>query len=233
MRFVEHVECVQSTPPSPSSHADTACRLVAFFEPTSNQKALQILKALEGADRSLTAHLPATSSLITFSAPNIHELTQMYEHACFSEHALYAAREWFDYYTVSAQDLALRLPKWVLDEGVAQMAIRLLATSIFGTLFVKSGSRGVLVAQRISDVDQSSEWTSLRKSKGTVVVRNGLPGDVIVLKHYAALPLQEDEIRNVTGAGDNLAGALLAGMSRGLSPALPADLDRLVGLAQQ
>lgn len=181
----------------------------------------------------MTAHLPATSSLVTFAAPNIHELTQMYEHACFSEHALYAAREWFDYYTVSAQDLALRLPKWVLDEGVAQMAIRLLATSIFGTLFVKNGSRGVLVAQRISDVDQSSEWTALRKSKGTVVVRSGLTGDVIVLKHYAALSLQEHEIRNVTGAGDNLAGALLAGMSRGLSPALPADLDRLVELAQQ
>ena len=157
----------------------------------------------------------------------------MYEHACLSEHALYAAREWFDYYTVSAQDLALRLPKWVLDEGVAQMAIRMLATSIFGALFIKSGSRGVLVAQRISDVDQSSEWTSLRKSKGTVVIRSGAPGDVIVLKHFAALPLQEQEIRNVTGAGDNLAGALLAGMSRGLSPALPADLDRLVELAQQ
>ena len=233
MRFDEHVKYVRSLSLSPLSCADTSYLTVAFFEPTSNQKALQLLRALEGADRSLTAHLPATSSLVTFSAPNIHELTQMYEHACLSEHALYAAREWFDHYTVSAQDLALRLPKWVLDEGVAQMAIRLLATSIFGALFVKSGSRGVLVAQRISDVDQSSEWTSLRKSKGTVVIRSGAPGDVIVLKHFAALPLQEQEIRNVTGAGDNLAGALLAGMSRGLSPALPADLDRLVELAQQ
>ncbi|GAA5980604.1 hypothetical protein JCM10908_001705 [Rhodotorula pacifica] len=204
-----------------------------FFEPTSNQKSLQLLKALEKADRNLITHLPATVPLVTYAAPNIHELAQMYEHASFSEHSLYAAREWFDYYTVSAQDLALRLPKWVLDEGVAQMAIRLLATSLFGTLFVKSGSRGVLVVQRISNVDQSGEWAALPKSKGTAVIRSGLLGDVIVLKHYAALPLKESEIRNVTGAGDNLAGALLAGISRGLMPTLPLDLDRLVELAQR
>ncbi|GAA5866197.1 hypothetical protein JCM3774_004115 [Rhodotorula dairenensis] len=204
-----------------------------LFEPTSNSRALQLLKALEKADRSLITQLPATSPLVTYTTPNIYELTQMYEHACFSEHAMYSAREWFDYYTVSAQDLALRLPKWVLDEGVAQMAIRLLATSLFGTLFVKSGSRGVLVAQRVSRVDQSSEWTAMPKGKGTAVVQSSMPGDILVLKHHAALSVPEHEVRSVTGAGDNLAGALLAGMSRGLSPARPADLDRLVELAQR
>lgn len=212
---------------------DASLTLAALFEPTSNSRALQLLKALEQADRSLLAQLPATSPLVTYTTPNIYELTQMYEHACSSEHGIYAAREWFDHYTVSAQDLALRLPKWVLDEGVAQMAIRLLATSLFGTLFVKSGSRGVLVAQRVSNVDHASEWTALPKGKGTAVIRSGLPGDVLVLKHYAALPVSEREVRSVTGAGDNLAGALLAGMSRGLSPARPANLDRLVELAQR
>ncbi|BGP55101.1 hypothetical protein JCM8202_004317 [Rhodotorula sphaerocarpa] len=215
-----------------------AARVPVFFEPTSNQKALQLYRALEKADPSLLRSLPATSALVQYCAPNIHELSHLYEHATASEYDLYSARDWFDAYTVSAQDLAVRLPKWVLEEGVAQMAIRLVSTSIFGTMFVKSGDRGVLVVQRVTDPAAVRDWrqqSSASGPKGTkaAVVRNTRGDEAIVLKHYEANRLDPAELRNVTGAGDNLAGALLAGIARGLEPQSPADLDRLIDLAQR
>lgn len=111
-------------------------------------------------------------------------------------------------------------------------AIRLLP--IFNTLFVKSGERGVLVVQRVSGVDAVSAWKNEPKRKGTVVVPSGAtPSEAVILRHYAALPLEGAEEGNVTGAGDNLAGAVIAAVVRGLDPAVPKDLDRIVDLAQR
>lgn len=224
--------------PLAQRHGLISSRTPVFFEPTSNQKALQLLRALEKADPSLLRSLPATSALVQYCAPNIHELSHLYEHATASEYDLYSARDWFDAYTVSAQDLAVRLPKWVLEEGVAQMAIRLVSTSIFGTLFVKSGDRGVLAVQRVTDPAAVRDWrqqSSAAGPKGTkaAVVRNTRGDEAIILKHYESNRLDPTELRNVTGAGDNLAGALLAGIARGLEPQSPADLDRLIDLAQR
>ncbi|KAJ8296863.1 Pseudouridine-metabolizing bifunctional protein C1861.05 [Rhodotorula toruloides] len=203
-----------------------------FFEPTSNAKALQLLRALEKKPQ-LASILPATSSYVSFSAPNIHELSHLYQHIAFSDHPLYNSAPWFDHVTVPAHDLSLRLPKWVIDEGVAQMAVRLISTSLFGSLFIKSGSRGVLVVQRVSGVDNVAAWSSLPSRKGTVVVRSSQPSEAIVLRHYPALELDERQVGTVTGAGDNLAGAILAGLVRGLSPFIPHELDRLVDVGQR
>lgn len=205
---------------------------VAFFEPTSNAKALQLLRALEKKPQ-LASILPATSSYVSFSAPNIHELSHLYQHIAFSDHPLYNSAPWFDHVTVPAHDLSLRLPKWVIDEGVAQMAVRLISTSLFDSLFIKSGSRGVLVVQRVSGVDNVAAWSSLPSRKGTVVVRSSQPSEAIVLRHYPALELDERQVGTVTGAGDNLAGAILAGLVRGLSPFIPHELDRLVDVGQR
>ncbi|GAA6046799.1 hypothetical protein NBRC10513_001581 [Rhodotorula toruloides] len=203
-----------------------------FFEPTSNAKALQLLRALEKKPH-LASLLPATSSYVSFSAPNIHELSHLYQHIAFSDHPLYNSAPWFDHVTVPAHDLSLRLPKWIIDEGVAQMAVRLISTSLFGSLLIKSGSRGVLVVQRVSGVDNVAAWSSLPSRKGTVVVRSTQPSDAVVLRHYPALELDERQVGTVTGAGDNLAGAILAGLVRRLSPFVPDELDRLANLGQR
>ncbi|GAA5849971.1 hypothetical protein JCM8547_000968 [Rhodosporidiobolus lusitaniae] len=196
----------------------------AFFEPTSNAKSLSLLNALE---RSSLPSLP-----LLCSAPNNHELSHLFNRIAFSEHPVYALPEWFNAFTVRSDDLALRLPKWSLDEGIAQMAIRLLP--VFGCLFVKSGARGVLVVQRVMGADSVNAWTSLPKKKATVVVSSSAsPSDAIVLRHYPALPLEGAEGGNVTGAGDNVAGAVLAASVRGLRPDVPGELDRMVDLAQR
>jgi len=112
------------------------------------------------------------------------------------------------------------------------MAVRLL--SIFNTLFVKSGSKGVLVVQRVSGVEAVSSWKRLRPVKGTVVVgSSSTPSEAVVLRYYEGLKIGEEEIGTVTGAGDSLAGALLAGMINKLDPAVPQDLDRIIDLAQK
>lgn len=112
------------------------------------------------------------------------------------------------------------------------MAVQLLP--VFGTLFVKSGSRGVLVVQRVSGEENVRRWQDEGERKGLVIAASSTgPAEAVVLRHYPALELEEEEVSNVTGAGDNLAGAMLAGMARGLSADRPEDLDRIVEMAQR
>ncbi|GAA5976826.1 hypothetical protein JCM11641_000882 [Rhodosporidiobolus odoratus] len=203
-----------------------------FFEPTSNAKSLMLLSALESP--SIASLLPLNRPLVTYSAPNNHELSHLFQHifSRVDDHAVYNRPDWFEGITVRADDLSLRLPKWVVGEGIAQMAVRLLP--LIGTLFVKSGERGVLVAQRVSGVDAVATWRNLPKQKGTVVVPSSTtPSEAVILRHYPAQPLVNVKQGNVTGAGDNLAGAILAAVVRGLDPAMPDELDRIVDLAQR
>ncbi|GAA5995003.1 pseudouridine-5'-phosphate glycosidase family protein [Rhodotorula paludigena] len=201
-----------------------------FFEPTSNAKSLQLLNALESSP--LSSLLPLAAAPVSYSAPNVHELSALYDRVAFSEHSIYAPGPWFDSISVRADELALRLPRWVVDEGIAQMAVRLLP--VIGTLFVKNGAQGVLVVQRVSGIDAVSRWRNLPPKKGTLVVPSAsTPAEAVVLRHYPALELDASEIISVTGAGDNLAGATLAAMVRGLSPLVPYELDQIVEVAQK
>ncbi|GAA5925742.1 hypothetical protein JCM10213_008872 [Rhodosporidiobolus nylandii] len=207
--------------------------IATFFEPTSNAKSLLLLEALESP--ALDSLLPLNRPLLTFCTPNNHELSTLFSRVFerVDDHPVYALPAWMDGITVRADDLSLRLPAWVVGEGIAQMAIRLLP--LCGTLFVKSGERGVLFVQRVSGVDAVASWRNLPKRKGTVVVPSSqTPAEAVVLRHYPALSLPPEAAEgNVTGAGDNLCGAVLAAVVRGLDPAAPAELDRIVDLAQR
>ncbi|GAA5835197.1 hypothetical protein JCM11251_006641 [Rhodosporidiobolus azoricus] len=204
--------------------------IATFFEPTSNAKSLSLLKALQSP--ALASLLPLEKSPVSLSAPNTYELAHLFDHVAFAEHEAFSYPDWLSAITVRADDLALRLPKWVVEEGVAVQAVRLLP--IFNTLFVKSGERGVLVVQRVSGVEAVAAWKKEAKRKGTVVALSGATSsEAIVLRHYPALPLEEAHQGNVTGAGDNLAGAVIAAVVRGWNPASPRDLDRIVDLAQR
>ncbi|KAK4698255.1 hypothetical protein P7C70_g8028, partial [Phenoliferia sp. Uapishka_3] len=182
--------------------------LPAFFEPTSDAKALRLLQAIE-----VTINKTA-SPLVSFATPNIHELAALYQHTQGEEkeHRVYAPGLWFDSINVNADLLASRLPSWVVEEGIVQMAVQLLP--VINTIFVKSGARGVVVVQRITGASSVSAWTSLsRHLKGTVVSPStALTSEAVVIRHYPALPLASGELGTVTGAGDNLAGAMLAGI---------------------
>ncbi|GAA5949680.1 hypothetical protein JCM3765_002752 [Sporobolomyces pararoseus] len=201
-----------------------------FFEPTSNANSLKVLTALQ--QPCITSLPPTEHPYVTYSTPNIHELQTLFQTVAFSESPVFEAGSWFDGITVSADQLSLRLPSWVVNEGVAQMAIRLLP--IVGTLFVKSGSKGVLVVQRVSGVDRVSRWKQLRPTKGTVVVgSSSTPSEAVVIRHYDALSLEEKEVGTVTGAGDSLCGAMLVALVSNLDPSVPSELDRIVDMAQR
>lgn len=210
----------------------TPSSLPAFFEPTSNAKALRLLEALESSNPrpTLAAAFPPPS--VSYASPNIHELAALYQHVQLSENPIYASGMWFDSINVSADLLASRLPAWVVQEGLVQMAVPLL--QIIGTLVIKSGSRGILVVQRVTGADAVTAWKALPRAKGTVVAASSaLAGEAVVIRHYPALLLLEGEVGTVTGAGDSLAGAMLAAIVRGLSPAFPDQLDRIVEIGQR
>ncbi|GAA5840467.1 hypothetical protein JCM5353_001121 [Sporobolomyces roseus] len=201
-----------------------------FFEPTSNANSLKLLTALQ---QPLISSLPPSEHpFVTYATPNIHELQTLFEAVSFSDSPIFEPGTWFDGITVSADQLSLRLPSWVANEGVAQMAIRLLP--IVNTLFVKSGAKGVLVVQRVSGVEAVSNWKRLRPVKGTVVVgSSSTPSEAVVLRYYEGLKIGEGEIGTVTGAGDSLAGAILSSIVSKLDPTTPQDLDRIIDLAQR
>jgi pseudouridylate synthase / pseudouridine kinase len=57
--------------------------------------------------------------------------------------------------------------------------------------------------------------------------------ETVILKHYPSLPVADDAIVNVTGAGDSLVGSILASLSD--NPRAfehPQQLDRVIRQAQ-
>ena len=92
---------------------------------------------------------------------------------------------------------------FLLDEGVAQMAVNLLP--FFQHLIIKCGERGVLTAMHIA---RRSAWSNEHSNIfGRYIVAQAGAGS-IVLQHFPAHPVHD--IINVTGAGDSFVGALLA-----------------------
>ena len=131
---------------------------LAFFEPTSDAKALRLLQAVEVTINKTSA------PLVAYATPNIHELAALYQHTQGEEtqHRVYHPGMWFDSINVSAALLATRLPAWVVDEGVVQMAVQLLP--VINTIFVKSGSRGVVVRCFLAHLSAPNLTRSCRSS---------------------------------------------------------------------
>lgn len=121
---------------------------------------------------------------------------------------------------------------FLIDQGIAQMAINLLP--IFQHLIIKCGERGALVAMRIGPEDAAtSTWGGQRSNPlARYVVVQGNSKETIVLQHFPGL--SAENINNVTGAGDSFAGAVLASISknpRAFSD--PEDLEQTINMAQQ
>ncbi|SCZ90979.1 BZ3500_MvSof-1268-A1-R1_Chr1-3g02442 [Microbotryum saponariae] len=205
-----------------------------IFEPTSNAQSLKILRALSdplpsSAGRPPTDETPCVS-LIT---PNIHELQVLYGHVTATSPTKphWEAGNWFDFITLPHHLLARDLPEWITGQGVVQMAVRLLP--LVGCVLVKAGERGVVVIQRISGGDRVTQW---RKKQGINVVvapctKTGR--EAVVVAYYPGIEMGEGKVVSVTGAGDSLAGALGALMSRGKRLDDFDELKGVVDVAQQ
>lgn len=166
--------------------------------------------------------------------PNQHELQIMYEHVRGSESPCYELGEWFDGILVPADLLSMRLPEWVVKEGFAQMAIRLLACA--RCVVVKSGSRGVLVVQRVTGTERVQQWKlRARERKSAVVVAPSAsrPDEAVAIQHFAAQAIDDKDVVSVTGAGDTLVGSIVACMSRGKELDDPAGLQDIIRFAQR
>lgn len=210
-----------------------------MFETTSNAQSLKVVSALSTPLLG-SQHVAPEQPLVTYTAPNIHELATLYNHVrglrtpSDEPDLRFAHGLWFDYITVQGDLLARRLPEWVVSEGIVPMAVSLLP--IFRTLFVKSGARGVVVVQRVSGAAAVEAWQAeaRRLNKGVLVAAaTAGPEEAVVVRHYPALELTEGEVKSVTGAGDNLAGAVLVAMTNGLSVRVPSELDQIVDIGQR
>lgn len=220
-------------------------------EPTSVPKSSSILHAA----RNLLASgsLVSTSSPITYASPNILELKQMYQEAAAEPVPLTGSTVWWDVinrfnlgsaWRMDLQQL-VKLPAcpqtdkgslaFLVDEGVAQMAVNLLP--FFQNLVIKCGNRGVVVVMRISGKDVvESSWSAERSNphQRYIVARGLDDNEMVVLRHFPALIVGKEEIVNVTGAGDSLVGTICAGitMDRKCFQSAPK-LDALIHLAQE
>jgi len=195
-----------------------------FFEPTSIIKSTAILPALVASLESL----PSNRSCLAFASPNLCELEQMYKAADSQPLQLTTHASWWrvidDFslgsayrmdveqlarQTVSDQDPSKGTLSFIVDKGVAQMAVGLLP--LFQCVIIKCGELGVIVVMRISGEDVgTSGWAQQRSNPNSrYVVTHGKSGkEIVVLRHFPALAATD--ITNVTGAGDSLVGSVLA-----------------------
>ena len=179
--------------------------------------------------------LPALAALYTndwpaldLLVPNLAELTRIFNTVRSPDESAFASLDWFK--PIDALDVGPRfrdtldreLPKWVVEEGAVQMAIQLLPA--VRMMVVKSGARGALVVGRV-DPSQAKRW---REKRAWVVSDGG-----VVVKHFPAHQLPDTADGNVTGAGDTLCGAILAGLVQGTRLDEPQDVVRLIDLAQR
>ncbi|KAF9480993.1 indigoidine synthase A-like protein [Pholiota conissans] len=204
-------------------------KIPILFEPTSTIKSTVILPALVTALKNKKSS-PAP---IAFCTPNLLELTQLYETAQSESFDLMNHPSWWS--TINSLNLgtAFRMDldhlarkpvsdhdetqgslSFLIDEGIAQKALRLLP--FFQHIVIKCGMQGVVVAMRIDGKDaESSGWVNERSNtRQRHVVAHGTSKEIVVLQHIPSLPIEA--VANVTGAGDSFVGALLATLANDL-----------------
>ncbi|KAL5495381.1 hypothetical protein ACEPAI_844 [Sanghuangporus weigelae] len=223
----------------------------SFFEPTSISKSSSILPGI--LEQLVTNDRATVESPVTYAAPNTLELAHMYREANSETRGMINHRVWWEVlhnfnlgsqWRLDLETLAKRPAcptkekgdlSFLTRDGIAQMAINLLP--FFQNLVIKCGDKGVVVVMRISGEDVINSPWALEHSnpvKGYIVAK-GLHGkEIVVLKHFPAIPVEPEEVVSVTGAGDSLAGALCASLVK--DPNIfqtPEKLDAAIHHAQR
>ncbi|THH11202.1 hypothetical protein EW145_g820 [Phellinidium pouzarii] len=201
--------------------------IASFFEPTSISKASSILPAI--MNQLMTNKTGTTRSPVTYTSPNLIELSHMYHEANSETFGLINHRLWWDVinsfslgstWRMDLDQLA-RQPacpikdkgdlSFLVKDGVGQMAINLLP--FFQNIIIKCGERGVIVVMRFSGEDaMNTSWADERSNPfgRYIIAKSHNSKELVVLRHFPAIPVNKDEIVSVTGAGDSMVGALCA-----------------------
>jgi pseudouridine-5'-phosphate glycosidase/pseudouridine kinase len=188
---------------------------------------------------------------IAFFSPNLLELARFYNTIQMEPYNLSSNSYWWasidsmrlgSAFRMELEQLAKRNATdldvskgtlaFLIDQGIAQMAINLLP--IFQHIIIKCGERGAIVAMRMDPEDAATSAWGRQKSSplARYVVAQGNNKEIIVLQHFPSLSV--GDITNVTGAGDSFAGAVLASISqnpRAFSD--PENLEQTINVAQQ
>ena len=192
--------------------------LTGYSEPTSVAKSTRILPSIAASN---TGHAP-----IAFASPNLLELRHMYHTAGESPLELTQSTSWWtavDNFNLGSEfrmdlerlsrrdasdsDSSKGTLSFLLDQGIAQMAIHLLP--FIQHIVIKCGDLGVVVVFRLPP-DQSGWASESSNIYARQVVALGQDGGKLVVKHFPALSLAAEDIVNVTGAGDSLVGSVLS-----------------------
>ncbi|KAJ3720036.1 indigoidine synthase A-like protein [Lentinula raphanica] len=207
-----------------------------FFEPTSVVKSSRILKAVENMTNRI--------SPIDFISPNLIELREIFETAnekdLLSKPQYWTALDNFaltsryrmelehlSRVNVSDEDTSRGTLSFLLDQGMAQMAVKLLP--LFRHIVIKCGDKGVLVAMR---QNPDSAWRSEQSNIKARCVVHHSDSDTIVLSHFPALPVEH--LVNVTGAGDSFVGILASYLVRQPNAFnSPESLTQVIDVAQR
>lgn len=215
--------------------------LIFGSEPTSVIKSVSILPAISSALGS-NFH----GSLVKFASPNLLELSELYKTARSDPWELTSHDYWWktiDNFSIgtdfhlSLEQLARqdagsngRTLSFLVDQGVAQMAINLLP--FFQHLVIKCGDLGVLLAMRFS-VDNPTAWVGEKSDvRRRLIIVHG-KAETVVIKHYPAHTIDPQYVVSVTGAGDSLVGAVLAALVQDQSAfSNPESLDGVIELGQ-
>jgi pseudouridine-5'-phosphate glycosidase/pseudouridine kinase len=196
-------------------------------EPTSVVKSTAILPAIASC-----LELSDTRSPITYATPNLLELARLYnafraEPLNLTSHDVWwrvidnfaishrfrMELEQLAKRNVSDDDVSKGSLSFLVDDGIGQMAVNLLP--FFQNIVIKCGERGLIVAMRVSGLDAAtSQWAQEDSNlfRRRIVVHGKTSREIVVLLHIPALPLPQDSIVNVTGAGDTLVGSMLASL---------------------
>ena len=185
-------------------------------------------------------------SPVKFASPNLLELAELYKFASTDPLELTSHDYWWrtidnfsigSEFRLSLEQLARqdagsngRTLSFLVDQGVAQMAINLLP--FFQHLVIKCGDLGVLLAMRFP-VDNPTAWAGERSdARRRQIIAHG-KSEIVVIKHYPAHTIDPQHAVSVTGAGDSLVGAVLAALVQNPSAfSDPESLDDVIELGQ-
>ncbi|ESX00133.1 hypothetical protein KL918_004919 [Ogataea parapolymorpha] len=193
-------------------------------EPTSGAKARKLAQTTKlGCFPDNRVHL------IT---PTVLELESLYD-AFYAAGRFEAVSSWFNVLDSLNINSALRnrlekqpMARKYLEKGVLQQAFQLLP--YFPAILVKDGCNGVVLVEIVG-----SETAEDAQSAAFSVLHRGRNGLGLLVSHYPAQKIEEKSIKSVTGAGDSLAGYLLARLAQTRGLPFAAERGALVDGAQR
>jgi pseudouridine-5'-phosphate glycosidase/pseudouridine kinase len=205
-----------------------ATTATTIFEPVSTAKALRIFPPKHFPSIARSVFPQRLADIIT---PNNHELIALHDFALSSSY--FELLEWFKVIdALGIPSSGLRVPLAVavgselVDEGIPQMAIKLLP--FLPTILTKLGSRGVLMVKLLRagapELQDDSERQYVLARNMSADSNSAPSGDVDVRRQVGGLyvrlfpvdkVLRAEEVVSVNGIGDTFCGALASGLSKG------------------